>query len=170
MSRPPLLVKSVARRQLYLGGLSFIALACVPPLLLVLGIADFTAQPSIAVAMAGCVLYGLYLIANTYLGYPQMRLSGNRLTVVGSLFLARRYDLAGLGHAYVALYDGRYSRHAVLLFRDAAAEAAHRAAEPYPHEPEREEAAMEIPVDRFVGFDTDKGAALAAEINAHRGL
>ena len=170
MPRPPLLVRSVAVPALYRGGLVFIGIGLIPPLLLVFGIADFTEVPVVLAATVGCVLYGLWLAANTFLQYPRLRLTGEKLTIEASPLTVKTHDLDGLGPAYFSLYDGPQARHAVLLFRDREMEAVHRAKEKFPHEPDRGDAILEIAVDRFVSFNVDKGEALAREINAHRGL
>ena len=49
-------------------------------------------------------------------------------------------------------------------------EAVLRAAEQYPHAPELAEAARTVDIAYIVGHDVEKGEALAAEINRHRGL
>src|SRR5262245_66147126 len=115
MARPPLLVRSVAAPALYRGALFFIGIGLIPPLLLVIGIADFTRAPVVLGATIGCILYGLWLAANTFLQYPRLRLAGEKLTIEASPLTVKTHDLGGLGPAYFSLSDGPQARPAVLL-------------------------------------------------------
>jgi hypothetical protein len=168
MVRAPLIVHSVIEGRRYLAALVFMLIGCVPLVLLGLGIVRPPAL--ILIVSTALIFFGPISAANTWLGYPRLTLTGNRLILDSSYFTSKKYDLTPLGAAYVAFYPKGRGLATDLIFRSAEDEAAHRAAEKFPHAPEPTEAVEKISINAFVGHDVDKGEALAKEINAHRGF
>jgi hypothetical protein len=166
--RPPLIVRSIVTGRRYLAGLVFMLIGCIPFVFLATGFA--TPPPTIAAIAVGLIAYGPLSMANAFLGYPRLILSGDSLNIWTNPFWPTRHDLLPYGAAYAVHQKTRYGLGTALAFRTAGDEAAHRATEKFPFAPEYEEAAHTININSFVGTDTAKGEALAAEINAHRGL
>lgn len=168
MARPPLLIRSVIAGRRYLAALIFFAVGLTPLVLLSTGVAS---PPGLIVLVSVfLVAFGPLSAINVFLGYPRLVLSGNQLSIWNHPFWPKRYDLWPYGEAYAVLHKTRRSLTMELAFRSAEAETAHRAAEKFPYAPEHEDADLAIPIGNFVGRDTDKADALAAEINQHRSL
>jgi hypothetical protein len=168
--RTPLIVRSKATRQRYFGALVFMVIACVPFVFFATGIASIEDSNTIVMIGIALFLYSLFSMANTFLGYPQLLLAGDRLTLIQAPLWDKRFDLSGLGAAYPLLTPSGRSMQMALAFRTEEEEAAHRAAEKFPHAPELSEAAITVPIGGLVGNDIDKADAVAADINAHRGF
>jgi hypothetical protein len=166
--RPPLLVRSVVTGRRYLAGLVFMLIGLIPFGFLAAGFAN--PPPAIILVGLGLIAYGPLSMANTFLGYPRLTLTGNSLSVWTNPFWPTRTDLAPCGQAYAVHNRTRHGLGTALAFRTVADEAAHRAAEKFPFAPEFEEAAKTININSFVGIDMARGEALAAAINAHRGV
>lgn len=168
MARAPLVVRSVVVGRHYIAAAVITTLGVF--ILALWGFDVLRPPPLIIIVSVLLLLGGPVIAANTFLGYPQLIVAGNRLVLKENPFAVRRLDLAGLGAAYVTKYQRRRGIHTALVFRSAVEEAAHRAAEPYPYAPEIEEAAANLTINAVVGGDIDKAEELAAEINRHRGL
>jgi hypothetical protein len=167
VTRPPLLVRSVITGKRYWAAVVFMLIAFVPVGLIVAGIAG---PGRILFVSAALVVLSLFSMANAFLGYPRLMLSGQNLTLWANPFWPKRMDLTPFGHAYAVHHMVRGFLQTALAFRTAEDEAAHRAAETFPQAPEYDEAAAKLPIMHFVGNDLDKAEVLAAEINAHRGI
>jgi hypothetical protein len=142
----------------------------VPFIYFMIGIESFEGSGSIVYIGIGLIIYSLGSMANTFLGYPQLLLSGDRLTLITAPLWDKRVDLSGLGAAYPIVQPSGRSTQMALAFRTAEEEAAHRAAEKFPHAPELSEAAITVPIGGLVGNDLEKAEAVAADINAHRSV
>ncbi len=167
MSRPPLVVRSLVPARRYLTAVAISALGGMA-----LAVAVFTGDHRLSIIGLGSflVLVGPGIAANTFLGYPRLVLTGDRLLIETTPFTIRRYDLDAFAEAYLAHTPGRRGMAVDLVFRTRRAEAAHRSAEKFPFAPEPGDVSLRVSVTTFVADDVDKGEALAAAINTHRGL
>lgn len=166
--RAPLIVRSVIEGQRYRTALVVLLIGSGVFALMAF---DVLRPPPTILAVAGLlVVYAPLSAANVFLGYPRLFLSGNRLTIWTNPLWPARIDLSPYGAAYAVHHSTRTGLATFLAFRTAADEAAHRAAEKYPFAPDYAEAAKTIDIGTFVGAGTARAEALAAEINAHRGL
>jgi hypothetical protein len=168
VSRPPLLVRSLVTGRRYLSGGLIFLIGAAPFIMLATGIAE--PPGTIMIVAIGLMIYAPFMIANTFLGYPRLVLSGSQLAIWNNALWPTRHDLDGYGSAYALLHYVRGIPQAMLVFRTSDDEAEHRSAEKFRYAPEYEETALKLPIAHFVGPDVEKAEALAEAINAHRGI
>jgi hypothetical protein len=153
----------------YLSAAMFGLIGCLPFVFIALDRFEANEWPILAVGV-GLIAFALLSGANSFLGYPLLKLDGSRLIYVRNPFTQDVTELELFGPAYVTQYYDRKQRRTLLVFRTVEAEAKHRAVEKFPYAPEWNEADTAVPIAALVGTDLAAGEALAAEINARRGL
>lgn len=169
----PLIIPPMRAGRLYRDAAIALFLGCVPFAFFALGQYDWGGRISPGLAgAAGVALigYGLFIAANTFLGYPLLRLEPGRLVLARTPLTQQTVDLEPLGRAYAVQSKDRGFKRTDLAFRLAADEAVRHAAGKPPSPPVRDEMADQVNVNALVGNDLAMAEAIAAKINAQRGL